>query len=463
MCGVVGALVCMLCRNCCSAGAVASQLTFFPPHPPFYKVQDKDGQLEIIIDESLPPKPYENMEVTYVTTRRRKRVLVVLYKCPGAKYTILYSHGNATDCGSMHEMFVDLVIRLGVNVVGYDFTGYGASENCLPSEQDTYADIEAVYHWTLEHAPGEVRTGVPGIILYGQSVGSGPTCHLAVTEQCAGAVLHSPILSGMRVLTESRALGCLDIYPNVDRIPQIRCPVTVVHGKQDQEVSWEHGRRLHALVPANLQREPWWVPDRGHNDIVRGRTRVADYYKHLAGFIDSLDPANGTHTAALNAAMSSALSTGTHHSAGSQNSVSTVAGQLGNAMGSINSIGTSSARSAKSSSARSSRTVSRPEAPPAVHTMDREGTSSTSAHRRISSASTSAVQSTDREGTTGTSSTTSGHRRNSSSNHRKPSGVSDSTHVGAVEGSGSTHGKKDTVAAAEAQDVGIVAPGVAVS
>ena len=51
-----------------------------------------------------------------------------------------------------------------------------------------------------------------------------------------GVVLHSPILSGMRVLTESRALSCLDIYPNVDRASRLECPVMVVHGTKDEEV-----------------------------------------------------------------------------------------------------------------------------------------------------------------------------------------------------------------------------------
>lgn len=49
-------------------------------------------------------------------------------------------------------------------------------------------------------------------------------------------VLHSPILSGMRVLTESRALSCLDIYPNVDRASRLSCPVMVMHGMRDEEV-----------------------------------------------------------------------------------------------------------------------------------------------------------------------------------------------------------------------------------
>lgn len=49
-------------------------------------------------------------------------------------------------------------------------------------------------------------------------------------------MLHSPILSGMRVLTESRALSCLDIYPNVDRASRLMCPVMVMHGARDEEV-----------------------------------------------------------------------------------------------------------------------------------------------------------------------------------------------------------------------------------
>ena len=60
--------------------------------------------------------------------------------------------------------------------------------------------------------------------------------YLLYCAAVVGVVLHSPILSGMRVLTESRALSCLDIYPNVDRIARVRCPVMVMHGMKDEEV-----------------------------------------------------------------------------------------------------------------------------------------------------------------------------------------------------------------------------------
>jgi ribonuclease HI len=59
---------------------------------------------------------------------------------------------------------------LAVNVMAYDYAGYGASTG-LPSTANTRADISAVLAALQEHhdvAPCHV-------VLYGQSVGSGPT------------------------------------------------------------------------------------------------------------------------------------------------------------------------------------------------------------------------------------------------------------------------------------------------
>lgn len=42
-------------------------------------------------------------------------------------------------------------------------------------------------------------------------------------------------MSGMRVLTPSRALACLDIFPNINRIKKVQSPVMVIHGMLDEE------------------------------------------------------------------------------------------------------------------------------------------------------------------------------------------------------------------------------------
>jgi hypothetical protein len=46
----------------------------------------------------------------------------------------------------------------------------------------------------------------------------------------SGLILHSPIMSGIRVLTASRLLSCWDIYPNIERIKSVQCPVFIIHG-----------------------------------------------------------------------------------------------------------------------------------------------------------------------------------------------------------------------------------------
>lgn len=76
---------------------------------------------------------------------------------PGAKFTILYSHGNATDCGAMFYIYALLAVHLNVNVVGYDYTGYGASApfGVPPTEKQTYKDIECVYDWICESGHSE--------------------------------------------------------------------------------------------------------------------------------------------------------------------------------------------------------------------------------------------------------------------------------------------------------------------
>mmetsp|Transcript_10042 Transcript_10042/g.21040 ORF Transcript_10042/g.21040 Transcript_10042/m.21040 type:complete len:410 (+) Transcript_10042:182-1411(+) len=200
--------------------------------------------------------------------------------------TIIFSHGNATDIGAMYPLQVILSNSLECNVVSYDYSGYGESGG-VALEANTYTDIEAVFEWTLENlCDGDESR----IILYGQSVGSGPCCHLAKqVDGLGGMVLHSPFMSGMRVLTPSRALACLDIYPNIDRMRKTKCPVMIIHGRLDEEVAINHGIAMYEAIPDHLKRDPWWVPDRGHNDITEGPGKLVEYIRRLRTFFGTLD------------------------------------------------------------------------------------------------------------------------------------------------------------------------------
>jgi fermentation-respiration switch protein FrsA (DUF1100 family) len=55
-------------------------------------------------------------------------------------------------------------------------------------------------------------------------------------------VQQSPILSVYRVALPFRFTICGDPFPNIDRMPNLECPVLVIHGTRDELVPFEHGQ-----------------------------------------------------------------------------------------------------------------------------------------------------------------------------------------------------------------------------
>ncbi|OAY69375.1 Alpha/beta hydrolase domain-containing protein 17A [Ananas comosus] len=56
-------------------------------------------------------------EVRAVETRAGNRVVAAFWRHPGARLTVLYSHGNAADLGQMLHLFLELRAHLRVNIM----------------------------------------------------------------------------------------------------------------------------------------------------------------------------------------------------------------------------------------------------------------------------------------------------------------------------------------------------------
>ena len=165
--------------------------------------------------------------------------------------TILFSHGNAEDLNSSYWFMERVAKGCDVNVMSYDYTGYGSCNDGEPSEEDVYADIEAAYDYLLN----EKKLYPEQIVLYGRSLGSGPSCHLAAKTAAmgrpvAGLILHSPFTSVYRVVLGGdfgfTVLG--DKFSNIDVVGKTQCPVFIVHGQDDQIVPVTHGTYSIVLV-----------------------------------------------------------------------------------------------------------------------------------------------------------------------------------------------------------------------
>ncbi|KAK4472772.1 hypothetical protein MN116_002705 [Schistosoma mekongi] len=176
-------------------------------------------------------------------------------------YTVLFSHGNAVDIGQMAGFLQSLAYRFSVNILCYDYSGYGASSG-QRLEENLYADADAVLNELRE------RFNVPlnRIVLYGQSIGTAPTVELATKYKVAGVVLHSPFMSGLRVVCPGTTRRfCFDPFTNIDKVSRILSPTLIIHGTDDEIIGIDHGRELYSRLTNPL--EPAWIEGAGHNDI----------------------------------------------------------------------------------------------------------------------------------------------------------------------------------------------------
>ncbi|KAK4360794.1 hypothetical protein RND71_019746 [Anisodus tanguticus] len=181
------------------------------------------------------------------------------------------------------------------------------SQLVKPSEQNTYADIEAAYT-CLEENYG---TKQEDVILYGQSVGSGPTLDLAARLPRLRA---RPLLSGLRVMYPVKRTYWFDNYKTKVRdamltrngrelkitlhilfpferhqaitniLPRVK-PVVLIdmQGTADVVVDFSHGKQLWLLCKEKY--EPLWIKGGNHCDL----ELYPEYIRHLKKFVATIE------------------------------------------------------------------------------------------------------------------------------------------------------------------------------
>jgi len=207
-----------------------------------------------------------------------KRITAVHLPNKSARYTLLFSHGNAEDIGDDLPM-LEQFRRAGFSVFAYDYRGYGTSEG-VSSEKTVYQDVEAAYDYltgTLQVAPDQV-------ISFGRSLGCAAAIHLAASRPVGGLILEAPFLSAFRVLTRVRLLPW-DKFDNTSKIRRVRAPVLVIHGRSDRVIPFWHGQRMYEL--ANEPKRHLWIDRAGHNDVLL--VAWEQYVTALKTFAESLD------------------------------------------------------------------------------------------------------------------------------------------------------------------------------
>jgi len=177
-----------------------------------------------------------------------------------ARGVVLYSHGNGGNLSNQLDA-IAMLRSFGLSVFAYDYGGYGESTG-RPSEQRCYADVHAAWSYLTE------TRGIPpeDIVLFGRSLGGGPTAELAQHTTPGAVILESTFLS-IGDVARDRAFKPVSglvrhRFRNKEKIGALRSPVLIIHSPEDDVVPFHHGTGLFALAP-----EPKWFLEvhGGHN------------------------------------------------------------------------------------------------------------------------------------------------------------------------------------------------------
>lgn len=273
-------LCCLFCCPPCPS-SITTKLAFQPPTTSYQLIKKSQEKFQISpspnADWSLPSGDLKQIEAFYTTSTRGNKILCAFVSCyPNARFTILFSHGNAVDIGHMCNFFVLLSKQIGCNIFAYDYSGYGKSTG-KPAEKNVYADIDAAWNALQTH----YGVATENIILYGQSIGTVPTIDIAMRRKAAAVILHSPLMSAVRVaFPKAKRTWCCDSFPSIEKISKVYSPTLVIHGTDDDVIDISHGLRLFEKCPKAV--EPLWVHGAGHDDI----ELYNEYLERLEQFIN---------------------------------------------------------------------------------------------------------------------------------------------------------------------------------
>lgn len=160
-----------------------------------------------------------------------------------SKNVILCCHGNGGNISHRLDT-ISTFHQMGLSVLMFDYRGYGQSDGS-PSEEGTYKDVAAAWEYLVETR----KISADRIILFGRSLGGAVAAHQADKKPPAAIILESTFTS----LADSAA----DIYPffpvrwlcrydydTKDIISGIKCPVLIVHSRDDDIIPFSHGEEL---------------------------------------------------------------------------------------------------------------------------------------------------------------------------------------------------------------------------
>ena len=236
----------------------------------------------LFFPQKLPPDYRFSFPVSFeehwIAAADGTRLHGLLFTTPAPKGLIFYLHGNAgslADWGDVAPVYTSL----GYDVFMLDYRGYGKSEGAISTEKQLISDAMAAY----EHV--KVRYHETQIVVLGYSLGTGLATWLAAHYQPRLLILQAPYYSFQDLAQHFYPWvpGVLLRYPmrTHELLPQVKAPVVLIHGDQDEVVYYGSSLKLKPLLKPTDRLIT--LPGIGHN----GMTETPIYQTIIRGILSA--------------------------------------------------------------------------------------------------------------------------------------------------------------------------------
>lgn len=216
-----------------------------------------------------PDKLAENFEFSfegdfeelYLEVEDGVQLHALHFRAKNSKGLVFYVHGNA---GSLEDWGVlsELYLRLGYDLLMFDYRGFGKSNGKISSQEQFFADVQAMYNYakTLEE---ESR-----ILVEGFSIGTAAASKIASENNPQQLILKAPYYSLMHLIKSKHfylpAFILKYKFETVNLLQKVTVPTTIFHGTIDELIPHSNSELLYKTIPTiNLV----LIPNCLHNDI----------------------------------------------------------------------------------------------------------------------------------------------------------------------------------------------------
>lgn len=137
--------------------------------------------------------------------------------------------------------------RMGFSVLAIDYRGFGKSSPRSPTETSAYEDTEAAWAYLDKLAPKAKK------FIFGHSLGGAMATHLALRHPEAAGLILEGTFTSIPEMVKTTKFGFLPVgglitqrFDNLDRIDDLKVPVLIAHGTEDNIVPFAMAEKLYA-------------------------------------------------------------------------------------------------------------------------------------------------------------------------------------------------------------------------